>query len=97
MLVLDHISFFQRHAIFYGFTLIVDFVKFIHEHISLTLLVLLLSLLGRGAIIEPRFLLLEILDLNLLLEEHNLKLLLQTVDVNFTLCKCSALIGVNKA
>ena len=68
-LVINHVTPFEVHPLFYVFHFGVDFVKLVHEFVCLAFLVLLLMLLDGHAILEPFLLLLKIFDLDLLFEQ----------------------------
>ena len=94
--MLDHEPFFKSHSVFNGFILIVNFVKIVHELVSFSLLVLLFTLFGRDAFIEPILLLFEVFDLDLLLEVKDLNLFVKSIDVNFTLGEGTVFVGVSE-
>ena len=69
-LVLHHVTFLEIHAVVYTIQLIIDLVKLIHELVCLSFFVFLIAyLLFLDPVFEPLFLLLEIFDFYLLLEE----------------------------
>ena len=92
--MLCHVSLFEVHTVSDRGEIVVDFIKLVHEHVCLTLLILLLTLFSIDAILEPDFLLLKVFLLDLLLELHDVALLLQTVDDYLSLSKGTALISV---
>lgn len=74
--MLCHVSLFEVHTVSDRSELVVNFIKLVHEHVCLTLLILLLALLSIDAILQPIFLLFKVFLLDLLLELHDVALLL---------------------